>query len=153
MLRRLQLGITAGGDERAILSLLYASRLAGDVVKVIDGANAWDLMYATDGAAAIELRQIFWHSYYAHTAADTAFTTICRCMDGETARWEGQMVVDILDARHSTDGKAIIERIGQKYKLRGDTDLQRGLNKLEWQLDGARQRRLTELYGDSGKWW
>lgn len=153
MLRRLQLGITAGGDERAILSLLYASRLAGDVVKVIDGANAWDLMYATDGAAAIELRQIFWHSYYAHTSPDTAFTTICRCMDGETARWEGQMITDILDARHTTDGKEIIERIGQKYKLRGDTDLKRGLNKLEWQLDGDRQRRLTELYGGSGKWW
>jgi hypothetical protein len=153
MLRRLQRGITSGDDERAILTLLYASRLAGDLVSVIDGAGAWDLMYATDGAEAIELRQIFWHGYYPRTAADTAFTLICRCIDGETARWEEQMIADILDARHGIDGEALVKRIGQKYQERGETDLQRGLNKLEWQLSGDRERRVTKLYGSSGRWW
>lgn len=153
MLRRLRRGMTFDADENTMLDILRASQQAGDFATVVDGANAWDMYYAIDGAEAMQLRTLLRADYYAQTSADVAITLICRCMDGETAEWEEQMVADILVARHGSDGRALVERIGRQYKLRGDNDYQRGLNKLESQLDGNDETRVTALYGSSGLWW
>jgi Family of unknown function (DUF5995) len=157
-LRALQSGMTIGDDEDLVLRILRASR--GDVVTVIDGADAWDLMYALDLGNADSLRELFRTQYYGATAASTALRLVRRCMDGETAEWEEEMVADIIEAR--ADRVALIREIGRAYPaMSGSDDFRKGLNKLEWQLDGADETRVhTVLAGDSaapasesGEWW
>ena len=157
-LRALQSGMAIGGDEDLVLRILRASR--GDVVTVIDGADAWDLMYALDLGNASGLRELFRTQYYGVTAASTALRLVRRCMDGETAEWEEEMVADIVEAR--ADRVALIREIGRAYPaMSGSDDFRKGLNKLEWQLDGADETRVhTVLAGDSaapasesGEWW
>ena len=59
-------------------------------------------------------------------------------MDGETAEWEEEMVADIVVTR--ADRVALIREIGRAYpSMNGSDDFRKGLNKLEWQLDGARR--------------
>ena len=55
-LRALQSGMTIGGDETLVLRILRAS--PADLVTVVDGADAWDLMYALDRGNAASLREI-----------------------------------------------------------------------------------------------
>ena len=155
MIRGLFSGYTGGDDERTILTILDVSRGTGDLVTVIDGADAWDLTYATDGKEYGQLRNIFFNEYYDKTAQNTALRLIRKCMDGETANWEEQMVVDILE-KHP-DRRSIVNQIGKHYEgpaSGSDADFKNGLYKLEWQLDGARQDKLHELFGSSGfGWW
>jgi hypothetical protein len=143
MLRALQSGATFNDDENSILEILRASITVGDVVTVIDGANAWDLMYATDGAQKRQLRTLFRAHYYSRTSQSEAITLIRRCMDGETAEWEEEMVADILVDRHGSDGRAIVTAIGRHYDGGGFAE---GVNKIQWQLDGEDQRRFDRLY-------
>ena len=126
----------------------------------VDGADAWDLMYALDMGNASSLREIFRTQYYGATAANTALRLVRRCMDGETAEWEEEMVADIVEAR--ADRVALIREIGRAYpSMSGSDDFHNGLNKLEWQLDGADETRVHDvLAGDSaapasesGEWW
>lgn len=63
MLRGLYRGGTTNPDEAAILKILRAS--AGEeLVTLVNGADAWDLMYATDGEKATQLRGIFRAHFY-----------------------------------------------------------------------------------------
>ena len=45
-LRALNSGATIGGDETLILRILRAS--SADLVMVVDGADAWDLLFAIE---------------------------------------------------------------------------------------------------------
>ena len=73
MIRGLLVGGTYGDDENAILTVLGASLDAGDLVVVIDAADAWDLAYAFDGEEYTKLReQYFLRHYYARTVQQTA---------------------------------------------------------------------------------
>ena len=157
-LRALQSGATIGDDETLVLRILNASR--ADLVTVVDGADAWDLMYALDMGNAASLRQIFIDRYYGATAANTALRLVRRCMDGETAEWEEEMVADIVVTR--ADRVALVREIGRAYpSMNGSDDFHKGLNKLEWQLDGLDETRVqTALRDDSaapasesGEWW
>jgi hypothetical protein len=157
-LRALQSGAAIGDDETLVLRILRAS--SADLVTIVDGADAWDLMYALDGASATSLRQILRTQYYGQTAANTALRLARRCMDGETAEWEEEMVADIVEAR--ADRVALIREIGGAYPdMNGSDDFAKGLNKLEWQLDGADEDRIhailaadgTAPSSSSGEWW
>lgn len=141
-LRMLQRGSTTDDDEDVILRILQCSH--SDLVLVVDGADAWDLMYALDGQQARDLRQLLRSGYYANTALHTALRLARRAMDGETAEWEEQMVADIVEARN--DRVELIRLIGQQYRdMSGADDFQRGLNKVEWQLDGEDEDRVHRV--------
>jgi hypothetical protein len=157
-LRALQSGAAIGDDEALVLRILRAS--SADLVTIVDGADAWDLMYALDGSSATSLREIFRTQYYGLTAANTALRLARRCMDGETAEWEEEMVADIVEAR--ADRVALIREIGRAYPtMNGSDDFAKGLNKLEWQLDGADEDRIHAILAadgaapssSSGEWW
>lgn len=148
MLRGLLSGATFDDDEASILDILRASRTRGDVVTVIDGASAWDIAYATDGDEFAALRALLRECYYGATSFSTAITLIQRCLDGETAEWEEQMVADLVCDR--ADGRALVTEIGVRYARGGFTE---GLNKLEWQLDGDDQDRVEAKFGSSGTMW
>lgn len=143
MLRGLMRGATLDDDEATILTVLDDSRTIGDVLTVVDGANAWDLMYATDGAESKALRRFLIANYYGATSGSVALTLIRRCMDGETAEWEEEMVADLLVTRYGVDGEDLLAKIGKAYGGTGRAD---GLNKVQWQLDGADQDRVDALY-------
>lgn len=143
MIRGLLAGATFGDDEDTILEILNGAVVAGDVVTVVDGANAWDMAYATDGDQYDSLRAFFQKRYYAQTSRSMAVTLIRRCMDGETAEWEEEMVADILVARHGVDGREILTELGRVYDEGGFAE---GLNKVQWQLDGGDQDRVDDLY-------
>ena len=90
MIRGLLVGGTYGDDENAILTVLGASLDAGDLVVVIDAADAWDLAYAFNGEEYTKLReQYFVRHYYARTVQQTAERLIRKCLDGETGRLGG----------------------------------------------------------------
>jgi hypothetical protein len=157
-LRALQSGMAVGDDETLVLRILRAS--AGDLVTIVDGADAWDLMYALDGSSATALREILRTQYYGATALNTALRLARRCMDGETAEWEEEMVADIVEAR--TDRVALIREIGRAYPdMNGGDEFTKGLNKLEWQLDGGDETRVHDVLAtdgaapasESGEWW
>ena len=93
-LRALNSGATVGDDQWLVLRILRAS--SADLVLVVDGADAWDLLYAVDGLEFTELRGLLQTRYYAETALFTALRLVRRCIDGETAEWEQQMVADIV---------------------------------------------------------
>ncbi|MDP2313197.1 MAG: DUF5995 family protein [Pseudomonadota bacterium] len=143
MIRGLLAGATFDDDENTLLEILRGAVVAGDVVTVIDGANAWDMAYATDGDEFDELRSFFQQRYYGRTSRSMAVTLIRRCMDGETAEWEEEMVADLLVARHGVDGAEILTEIGRVYDEGGYAE---GLNKVQWQLDGEDQDRVDDLY-------
>jgi hypothetical protein len=148
MLRGLMSGATFDDDEATILDVLRASLTAGDVVTVIDGASPWEMAYAVDGDEFKQLRAFFRAHYYPATSQSAALTLICRCLDGETAEWEEEMVADIILDR--SDGRTLITQIGERYDGGGFSE---GLNKLEWQLDGADQDRIEAVHGTSGSFW
>jgi hypothetical protein len=150
MLRGLHRGATIGSDETTVLRILNASSGA-DLVPIVDGADAWDMMYALDGGNATRLRTFFQAQYYGQTAGATAYRLIRKCLDGETAEWEEQMAMDILEARG--DGYALVEQLGQAYggpASGADMDFKNGLYKLEWQFDGEEENRLEATFGESG---
>ena len=144
MLRGLVSGATLDDDEATIQGILRASVAAGDVVTVIDGASAWDLAYATDGGEFQELLRFFRAHYYPATASATALMLICRCLEGETAEWEQEMVADLLCGR--SDGAALVAKLGEHYEKGGFAE---GLDKLEWQLGGGDQARIEARFGTS----
>ena len=157
-LRALQSGATIGGDETLVLRILNASH--ADLVTVVDGADAWDLMYALDMGNASSLRRLLLDRYYGATAANTALRLVRRCMDGETAEWEEEMIADIVVARG--DRVDLIRAIGRAYPgMNGSDEFHKGLNKLEWQLDGSDETRVHTALGadatapdsSSGEWW
>jgi hypothetical protein len=145
MIRRLLTGLTFDSDEATILTILNASLLAGDHGAVVDGANAWDMLCATDGEEYDSLRAWLRRNYYPTTTASIATTLLHRCLDGETAEWEEEMVADLLLDR--ADGRALVTELGASYEGGGFAE---GLMKLEWQLDGADETRITEAFGQSG---
>ena len=151
MLRACFKGSTTNADEDAMLKVMRASVAAGDLVTVMDGADAWDMAYALDFSQFTKLREILQQHYYAQTAQVTAQRLCERCMDGETAEWEEQMVADIIVAR--SDRRALIAAMGARYGGRAtgpDKDFKNGLNKIEWQLDGEDQSRVKAVVGESG---
>jgi hypothetical protein len=140
MIRGLLVGGTYGDDENAILTVLGASLDAGDLIVVIDAADAWDLAYAFDGEEYTRLREDYLvRHYYARTVQQTAQRLMRKCLDGETADWEERMVVEILEQR--ADAGALVRWLGGIYKSGPDPYLS-GLNKLEWQLDGSDEDRV-----------
>ena len=154
IIRRLLNGYTGSADENTIIRIFEASKATGNLITVIDGADAWDLMYATDGKQAKQLRQFFCANYYGKTAIHTALRLIRKCLDGETAEWEEAMVADILGVR--ADGHAIVETLGEFYEgpAKGsDAKFKNGLYKLEWQLDGAEEETIHSLFGSSNLSW
>ena len=157
-LRALNAGATVGDDDALVLRILRAS--PADLVLVVDGADAWDLLYALDGEHFTDLRGILQTRYYAQTALLTALRLARRCMDGETAEWEQQMVADIVVAR--PDRVDLVRQVGAHYSdMSGDDDFHRGLNKLEWQLGGEDEERVHAVLAwdsaapasESGEWW
>ncbi len=154
IIRRLLNGYTGSADENTIIRIFEASKATGNLITVIDGADAWDLMYATDGKQAKQLRQFLRINYYGKTAIHTALRLIRKCLDGETAEWEEEMVADILGVR--ADGRAIVETLGEFYEgpAKGsDAKFKNGLYKLEWQLDGAEEEIIHSLFGSSNLSW
>ncbi len=157
MLRGLFTGFTGNDDENRIKVILEISQDIGDVVTVIDGADPWDLAYATDGEQYTRLRQFFKDYYYRKTAQNNALRIIRKCLDGETAEWEEEMVIDILE-KHP-NARSIIEEIGRIYQPESsatgrDADYKNGLYKLEWQLDGKEEEALKTMFGSSNQgWW
>jgi hypothetical protein len=147
MIRALMSGATFNDDEATILLILRASVTAGDEVTVIDGAGAWDMLHAIDGAEYDTVRQFFRDNYYQRTSGATAFTHLTRCMDGMTFEWEEEMIADLLCDR--ADGKTLIKQIGAHYDGGGFDE---GLSKVEWQLDGADQDRVAAIHGETS-WW
>ena len=157
-LRALNSGATVGDDQWLVLRILRAS--SADLVLVVDGADAWDLLYAVDGLEFTELRGLLLTRYYAETALFTALRLVRRCIDGETAEWEQQMVADIVVGR--PDRVDLVRRLGAHYSdMSGDDDFHRGLNKLEWQLGGEAEDRVHAVLAwdsaapasESGEWW
>jgi Domain of unknown function (DUF4157)/Family of unknown function (DUF5995) len=155
MIRRLLKGWTGGEDETTILRMLNASKTSGDLAVLIDGSDAWDMMYAIDGANAKTLREFFRDNYYGKTGQQTALRLIRKCLDGETAEWEEEMVADLLQKRD--DRRSIVEEIGNIYggpATGSDKNFKNGLYKLEWQLDGAEEEAIYSLFGSSDLgWW
>jgi hypothetical protein len=137
-------GITLNADEATIIAVLEASETAGDLVTVVDGAGAWDILFAADFSDHTTIRRMFRDSYYGSTSQSVALTLIRRCMDGETAEWEEEMVADILEARAGGDGREIITQIGAIYDEGGFDE---GVNKIQWQLDFGDQSRFEAAYG------
>ena len=162
-IRRLLRGWTGGADEAAMLKILRASPSDDDLVQVLDAADVWDLCYATDGASYKALRRemLLGRNYYGRTAQQTALRLVYKCMDGETAEWEEQMIADVVETRN--DRVALVSAVGAHYgaSMRGSTDFQKGLNKLEWQLDGEDESRVHAALktdpaapqSESGLWW
>jgi hypothetical protein len=143
MIRGLLAGATFDDDETTLLEILRGAVVAGDAVTVIDGANAWDLAHATDGDEYEQLRSFFQQRYYGSTSRSMAVTLIRRCVDGETAEWEEEMVADLLVARHAVDGREILTELGRVYEGGGFAE---GRSKVQWQLDGSDQDRVDALY-------
>ena len=111
-LRALQAGAAIGDDETLVLRILRASsrrprddrrrrrRLGPDVrARLAPAPRACARSFGTQ--------------YYGATAANTALRLARRCMDGETAEWEEEMVADIVEAR--ADRVALIREIGRAY--------------------------------------
>lgn len=107
MLRALFKGGTFNDDEDAMLKILNASKNDPALTSIVDGAGAWDMMYALDFKQATQLRTFLKKHYYAKTTFKTAAALMVKCLKGETAEWEEEMVVDILKAR--SDKKALID--------------------------------------------
>lgn len=137
MVIRLTQGATMDADELTILSILKASLSKGDLVTVVDAAGAWKLASTTDGDEYKTLRAFLKENYYANTSQQMALNLIRECMDGETAEWEEEMIADIIVKRG--DRRAIVTQIGKIYDNGGFAE---GLNKLQWQLDGAEQDQV-----------
>ncbi len=151
MLIGLMSGSTYNGDEAVIRKILNASRNS-EIVTIVDAISAWSLFYALDGTDYKELRTLLRERYYGQTLKQTALNLMVKCMDGETAEWEEKMIVDILEARSEKDAHQLIVEIGQKYEGESGsyhTDYKKGINKLEWQLDGDEQKRLNKVFGYS----
>jgi Family of unknown function (DUF5995) len=151
MIRRLLKGWTGGEDETTILRMLNASRNSGDLGVIIDGSDAWDLMYAIDGANTKKLREFFKDNYYGETGQQTAWRLMRKCLDGKTAEWEEEMVADLLQKRD--DRRSIVEEIGNIYgglATGSDKNFKNGLYKLQCSLDGVEEDTVTCLFGSSG---
>jgi hypothetical protein len=137
-LRALLTGATIGDDETLVLRILRAS--TADLVVVVDGADAWDLMYALDWGNASSLRQILRTQYYAATVRNTALRLVRRCMDGNTLEWEEQMIADIIEPR--TDRVRLVREIGRAYPSKGWDEFRAGMKQLEWELTGDDELRV-----------
>lgn len=139
MIGRLCRGMTGDRDEDAILNILRAS--TSDAAAVIDVVGAHELAENLHGAQFEELSEFFRAHYYPRASQDSLLTLIQNCMDGRTSEWEEVIIADILVSR--PDGRALIGRIGAVYSGGGFSE---GLNKVQWQLTGAEQRRVDSIY-------
>lgn len=110
ILRALFKGGTFNEDENAIIRVLNQSVSDPAFVEIVDGADAWDLMYALDFSQNNRLRNLLRTHYYKATSQKTAIRLINKCLSGETAEWEEEMVVDILKTR--LDRNQLIAQIG-----------------------------------------
>jgi hypothetical protein len=145
MVRRLLSGATANDDEAAIIKILRGSKKAGDLVSLIDQVGAHRIAEDIHGEEWGTVKSIFKRSYYTRTSQRVAFRLLNTCMVGSTDEWEQEMIADLICLR--ADGANLISRIG------GEDGFSEGLNKLEWNLDGSDQTRVTNKFGSSGKWW
>jgi hypothetical protein len=150
-LRALFSGATIGDDETLILRILSESQTHGDLVTILDGADAWDLMYALDLGNAETLRTMFKEHYYAETAMVTAMRLIYKCMDGETAEWEEHMISDIVVAR--SDRRAIVEEIGRHYGATAGSEFTEGVSKLDSELVGDDEDAVHNALGLADESW
>lgn len=142
---RLSKGTTGDDDEQAILKILYASIKSNDLVEVIDGADAYKMMNSIDFAEAVELRKILILYYYSKTAFQTALRLIIVSMEGETAEWEEEMIVDIISFR--IDKRNLVEGVGKFYEPNSTNKFREGLFHLELQLDGKEETKLQTVLG------
>ncbi len=142
LIRAMLAGSTGDDDEASILQVIEASRTAGDLVTVIDGANAWDLAYATDGDEFDSLREVLRASYYPYTSQSMAFTLLQRCRHGETAEWEEEMIADLLTDRH--DGHALVEMVGAAESGGG---FEEGYDAISSDVDLGDQNRIDTHFG------
>ncbi|MEM7039108.1 MAG: DUF5995 family protein, partial [Bacteroidota bacterium] len=83
-------GSTTNDDENSILKLMENSKDA--LVTIVDGANAWNLLFAMDGAQYTTARQLLLDHYYAKTGEGTLINLLKKCCVGETAEWEESMI-------------------------------------------------------------
>lgn len=148
MVRGLLSGATFDEDEDAILTIMNASVDAGDFLLIVEACDAWDMLYALDGSQYTDLRQLLIRQgYYAGIARLPAVRLIRKCLEGETANWEEDMVTDILE--HRGDAGEVVRLIGRAYPT-GPDELLSGLNKLEWQLDDDHEALVRARMGALG---
>jgi pimeloyl-ACP methyl ester carboxylesterase len=142
---RLRRGITGDRDEQAVLKLLRASAQAGDLVPVVDAADAYLMTDALDGAEFRQLRQLLRTNYFPHINQERAFALLCNCIDGATAEWEEELIADLLTALPRAEGSALVTRLGQHYH--DEATLNAGRLVLKEQLDGADWGRVVAAFG------
>ena len=161
MMRRCAAGFALNGDESTILKLVDASARAGDLVVTVDAANAYDLLYATDGKEYDRLRSKLQQLYYPYITNDVAMSYMRRAMIGDTDEWHETMIMDILEAKRfvNSDGQIVdglpleaseahqlVERIGLEFEGGG---FEGGLIQLEEELDFSDEDRLHDNIGKS----
>ncbi|MEM7039929.1 MAG: hypothetical protein AAF570_23350, partial [Bacteroidota bacterium] len=101
---------TFNDDEDLILHILKSSTDAFSFI--VDGSNAWSLMFAIDFSQAKTLRKMFQEKYYGFTGTYTLAGLIKKCGNGETASWEQLMILDILKANSGSRLAEIIKPVG-----------------------------------------
>ncbi len=140
-IRRMLSGFAWNEDENTIIRVV---RVSNDIVTLIDGANAWDMLVKMNGPQYTTLRELFRESYYGSMTFAVAATYLRRCMDGYTTEWEESMILDILEAH--PERRKLITHIGDLYEGSG---YQGGLLYLQGQLDWGDETRLNNLFGES----
>jgi hypothetical protein len=148
MVKRLMEGVTRDDDEAAIHKVLIASVRRGDLVQLVDTVGAHKIAAEIHGDEWRRVQDVFRRSYYPQTGQAAAFRLISTCIVGATSEWEQEMIADLICLR--SDGRDLIKRVGGAFEGGG---FKEGLNKLEWQLDGEDQARITRKFGSSGTWW
>jgi hypothetical protein len=142
LIRAMLSGSCTNDDETQILRVLQNA--GGGLATVVDGTNAWDLLYKMNGDEYHTCRSLLRTRYYPLTSQNEALRLVRQCIDGETSEWEEAMVADIFEDR--SDNHALVSAVGAAYG--GDrSDYWNGLNKLLWQLDGAEDSRIEALFG------
>jgi len=124
LIRALFKGNTFNEDEEAILKVLRASVSDPAFVDIVDGGDAWDLLYAFDFSQHVQLRALFKRYYYSNTGLSTAIRLAKKCLQGETAEWEETMVLDLIIATsesqkfiHEINAHTILYNLsGAEYK-------------------------------------
>ena len=135
-------------EAAIMLRVLRASLAAGDLVIVVDAADAWDIGKAIDGDPYDVMRDIFMRRYYGQTGLRTALGIIEKCLDGNTKEWEEEMVADLVVLRG--DRGELVEALGalnQRRKAQDASMFHRGLDLLEVKLDGVDEERVHAAFG------
>jgi hypothetical protein len=145
-IRRLIRGAVFDRDREAVVSVLSASKDVGELVIVIDAADAYDIMRSFGSLDSLAFSRTsldgqFMRGYYSGTATVTAIRLIEKCIVGETSNWEKSIVANILEVRG--DVKEIVTEIGRKHPDSKYDDLNAGVAAIRWAM-----KTLTGGYGD-----